>query len=234
MKFNPTVSLKALVIWGLIGCPNAIIAGTVGKDFMIGPLGYLSSLGEFFAVEKETVSRDDYLEANVLPKLVVGNPQTAPDARVLAEQADTHHYFKGEKPTLKEFLAYLEQEGQPDEAADSLEDDVSPDSLDEAEQDQNNLTKGESLASGMYVEEESPKSPHLIHNGGTASLAGAVPIFPRPYVRNLFEENLFLYFPVEEISPEGVAAVAIGSLDAIFHPPQGETLMSTATITIEP
>lgn len=178
------------------------------------------------------IDRDGYLSAQVIPQLVVSSIRTGRDFGPKSDSSNMSAYSSNVKPTLKSFLARLEEEREMADQpvlSETVESVVAPDF---AESDQvassqeivplNEPRESDSNETGQADNEESD----MIH-------ADSKPIFPRPYVQELVEEDLFKYFPVDG---GGTWAIpfALGSVDGIFQPPETSSMRSSATIKVEP
>lgn len=60
------------------------------------------------------------------------------------------------------------------------------------------------------------------------------PIFPRPRTRQMLDERIFLYFPVEVEGQRNLNLVIPGELEPWFRPPATGQMKSTATFRTEP
>lgn len=60
------------------------------------------------------------------------------------------------------------------------------------------------------------------------------PIFPRPRTRQMLDERIFLYFPVELEGQRNLNLVVPGELEPWFRPPATGQMKSTATFRTEP
>lgn len=222
----------------LAGTPEAIIAGPQHRGRQAGSTGTSGNDWVVHSGSKRGIIKGGYLAAGVLPQIRLESPgYVGTDAQ--AGNAGTPPTVY-EKPTLRGFLAYLEMEQAEIEA----EENAHKTGADEAADGDNEQEDEHTSSSGDPHEHGGTGLSGNGRNSEGAAVADGsrivlqttdpysekAQLFPRPYGQRIRGEDFYMYFPVDDPSGGTMRIVSPGNLDAVFLPPAGMGMRSTATL----